>query len=496
MKFNKKIGLAFLLMSILGTTQAEYTAKIFIDGVSMGTGGGNGGGSGSGSNLPPSDPTEQTQGDSNFLVKLSRTTAYQGEPVFLTTQNNSEDCYYAQYTNINATNANIIESCVSWGDSLPFSWEITSNLELGVNTINVYQVPTIGNGDTPIKTETLTINVLTPPEEANSDGNLKYTVSRRSLPVAEDVFINFYDNTYDCVGLKHIESNQLVDWGYCGTQADYMYFSPEWALDQMYQSGTQNFAVIGYQADGNGDPIDGTITEYPFSLDIIPEATPPVITEDTYLENRNPFDTFDGVYLGSSTFGENIIVFGLLNADDISVSDVNGYISGSKSVNGGGEVPLRVNSTVSTTVDLTATATNQNGTTTKDFSYFMNKTTIDEIDIKWCRFQAMDGADCDVYQEGLNGSAAIWDGGSGDDFSFVFRVDNAECVTLSSTNDPNYMTPITRCYYDNNSSMFDVSYPNHDPVGRTQKIYNYQLRATNSDGEDFTENFSFRIYYD
>ncbi len=493
MKIDKKLGIAFLLMSILNFTQAEYTVKVFIEGVSMGTGGG----TGNDSTLPPSDPTEQTQGDSNFLVKLSRTTAYQGEPVYLTVEANSEDCFYAEYSNSISSNIFLTNSCISWGEPLPFSRSINSSLVLGINTITVYQVPTLGNGDTPLRTETLTLNVLTPPEEENSDGNLKYTVSRRSLPVAEDVFINFYENTYDCVGLKHIESGQLIDWGYCGSQDDYISFSPEWALDTMYQSGTQNFALIGYQGDGNGDPIEGTITEYPFALNIIPEATPPVITDDTYLEINTPIDTFDSVFFGPSTFAINRVVFGLINADTIAVSDDNGYIVNvSQNSIGDGQNPFEIQSYVSTTVDLIASATNENGTTTRNFSYFMNRTSIDEIDIKWCRYQAEEGADCDVYEEGSQGSAAIWDGGTGDSFSFTFRSDNAECVTVSSSNDPNYTTPVTRCYYDNPSANFDVSYPNHDPVGRSEIIYNYQIRATNSNGEDFTKNFSFKVYYD
>lgn len=493
MKIHSKLGVAFLLMSIFNFTQAEYTAKIFIEGVSMGTGGGTGGGS----TLPPSNPTEQTQGDSDFLVKLSRTTAYQGEPVSFIVESNSEDCFYVEFNNIYASNGYLMESCMTWGDSLPFSREITSSLSLGVNTITFYQYPTLGDGSPATRTETITLNVLTPPEEANSDGNLKYSVSRRSVPVEEEVFINFYDNTYECVGLKHIESGDLIDWGYCGNQSDYIIFKPEWYLAPIYQSGTQNFALIGYQQDINGEPIAGTITEYPFALNIISEPTPPFITEDTYLENHQPFDTFDAIYLGSSEFAENIIVFGLFNADTISVSDTNGYIIPvSKNVSSDGEIPVAIKSNVSTTVEIAATATNENGSTTEYFDYFMNKNVIDEIDIKWCRYQATNGSDCDVFQTGSDGSAAIWAGGTGGHYSFVFRADNAECVTLSSPNDPDYATPVTRCYYDNNSAMFDVSYPNHDPVGRSDKFYNYQLRATNSNGEDFTKNFSFKIYYD
>ncbi len=488
MKFQKNLIVITALSSILNYSQADYTAKIFVEGVSLN--------SNTGQSLPPSDPTEQVKGDANFLVKLSRTSAYQGEIVNLIVESNSEDCVYIEE---DVTKNIITDFCSSWGTPLPFTANLMNELKQGNNLFNVYQVESLYS--TPIRTETFNINVLIPQDNSNSDNNLKYNVSRTDVPLIdyESFYVNFYDNTYDCVDFKHINSGNIIS-SYCERSNDQFSLTPYSQLDPIYQLGRQDFALVAYDQDGGEQAIPESIKEYPFSVNIITTDTSnlPVITDDTYIEEGYQFYTFDSLYLGASTFSINNIIFGLINTETISVSDIDGYTSGTKNVNSDGETPLKVRSTDSNYFDLIATATNENGSTTKTFNYYLNKTIIDDISIKWCfDYSHEDPNTCDYFpQSGNQGSMAIWNGGTGDSATLTFKADNAECVTISSSNDSNYTTPVTRCYYDDSSSIFYFSYPNHDPVGQTQKVYNYQIRATNSDGEDFTKNFSMRIYYD
>lgn len=466
------------MMSVSCNVSAEYFAKVFIDGFSISNS--NGGSDG--------DDTEQNGGeDGELTFTVSRTTGYNHTPFYFTLTSNSYECftlsneYYGEYTDC--------------GVSTP----LTENLWMDDAPPGVYTFTVTAEDEmygTALKTYSFSITILPINDDEGSDDDLSFGYYKKIITQGENFTLSISSSTFECHRVELLNDGYGTVTSGCGVTypTSMVIYAGE---DFNELTGTLNFVVTGYNLNDDWEEEDNK--SYPFSVTVNPStaAEKPVLNSFG-LEGGEPrfYHTFNSPFYGDSYYYHNNVIINASKTREykLDVPSI-GFTTGWQTTtydDSSNEIPVSIPIPYSDAYDVTVTLRNEEETVSNTRQLHMLPSLIEEPSIKLC---AMDASHCSNY----GNSMAIWAGGEGDYGSLTFSANNTDCITIQSSDDPDYSIPIQRCFgmSGGRNATFNLFFPNHDPVGRTSKNYTYNFTSVNYiTGEEGTRSFTVTIEYD
>jgi hypothetical protein len=480
----KYVALAALMVTSL-TVNADYTAKIFIEEISL-----------KGLTPPPTpgvdgDTTEQTGGESGQLTyTVSRTSGYNHSQFNVEIKSNSYDCF-------SVTPPPAIGSSVEYcGVGYPYNNNLY--IKYAPPGIHTFEVKALNEyGGVAVKSYSFNIEILPIADDKTSDGDLSFGFYKKIINQGEEFSVAINSSTFDCFeiniitnGAGNVESGCSVTYPYSAS----VYLNDYGLLD----AGEVQLEISGYNL---GDELNAK--KYPFYVTVNEEPAGPVVPvlDDFVMQSGQPYvnNSFLSSYFGQSVVVDNYFAFYAgkskeykldipsigYSTDWVTISNYSDDVTEYAVVN-------PVNSHFDTTTDVVFSLRNEAEVVSNTKQFELWSTSIDEVEFQLC---LSNGSGCNMFPAQ---SMAIWAGGSGTSASVTFKGDNVDCMTISSINDPNYITPVRKCYYNGGqdvSALFYLEYPNHDPVNQTPKFYTYNFIAEN-EVQTLNYTYTVEIYYD
>lgn len=483
MKILKNIKLftfAILISSSL-FANADYTAKIFIDGLSMKSE------KVEYPDIIDGDITEQLGGvEGEFTFKISRTSGYNHNSFILTVLSKTNECFKIN----NEFFFGEFPSSYCYRD-LPD--EI--NIDVTDKPAGIYNfvITTHDDSESPtINSYNFTIEVLAIDSDIKSDGDLTFGYFGKVINQGTSFSLNITNSTFGCYKIKLLTNNYGYVDGDCPTSGYPVSRVIELSNDLAEEeyTGVLDFVIEGYNNDPiTWDEIDNKI--YPFSIKVNPKGLKPSFY-NWKVEFNAPaiINSFNSPFFGFSNYSVNNLLILVNNTKEIKVDIIeNNFTTGWTDANGSENVRniiVQENGTYTVKVSI------KNGSeiVTETKSLYLAGNAINNFNFKFCY---SGGYTCPF----VTNSMAIWEGGTGDYASITFSGNNIDCVTIQSNDDPNYNTPIEKCWGTNNNAVFELYFENHDPINKTSKNYTYNFSAYNYEtDEEIVIPYTVNIYYD
>ncbi len=473
------------LMSFTLIASAEYTVKVFIDGLSVN----------SAVNPVPEtdgDPTEQTGGDSEFTFKVSRTTGYNHNSFIFIAESNYHNCF--RIINEATFGPTPYEYC----DIEQYPYEVTLETHDAAPGIYNFQVETMAAYEgVSIKTYNFTIEILAVDPDPKSDSDLTFGYHKKVITQGEQFTVSVNSSTFECYKLNILNDNYGAYDTICRDNGfpSISLVNLEWDFPDFV--GVLQLEIEGYNLDVNGiNEIDNK--KYPFSV-TVNESTADPLLSDFKMEFNQPieYNTFNSPVYGRSKYYQNNLMIFASKTSEVK-ADINslGYTTGWKSINyafGGNEIPLEIEAPADGFYEVTVSARHNGKVVSQNKTLYVAGNQIKDFELDFCSYSAVN---CGDYIDSL----AIRAGNGGTSGSITFMASNTDCISVQSNDDPNYNTAVEKCWGNGGAdvyAVFDMEFPDHDPTNLTPKDYTYNFKAINwGTGEEYTETFTVNIYYD
>lgn len=476
------------LMGFSLIASAEYTVKVFIDGLSVNSAVNPGPG-----NETDGDPTEQTGGDSDFSFSISRTTGYNHNPFIFTAESNNYNCF--RIINDPTFGTTPYEFCDI--EEYPYSYDL--NTQDAAPGIYNFQVETISAYEgVAIKTYNFTIEILAVEPDSKSDGDLTFGYHKKVINQGDTFTVSIMSSTFDCYRLNVLNDDFGTYQTMCKNNTGLPSISlVETGWDFPDFVGVLNLEIEGYNIDVNTEAETGHKI-YPFSV-TVNEFTEDPILSDFKMEFNQPieYNTFNSPVYGISKYYQNNLMIFASKTSEVK-ADINslGYTTGWKSINyafGGNEIPLEIEAPADGFYEVTVSARHNGKVVSQNKTLYVAGNQIKDFELDFCSYSAVN---CGDYIDSL----AIRAGNGGTSGSITFMASNTDCISVQSNDDPNYNTAVKKCWGNGGAdvyAVFDMEFPDHDPTNLTPKDYTYNFKAINwGTGEEYTDTFTVNIYYD
>lgn len=487
-KFKYLLFIIFLLLSM--NANAEYTAKIFIDGLSLS----NSENSGGNSAEEDGDPTDQNGGVVGELTyTVSRTSGYNHNEFILTITSNNYNCF-----SLSNSFTGDVESCDNESNHRETLWFDTA--QPGVYTFILEGKNSAGG--TPEVSYNFNIEILPIDSEDSSDSELSFGYHRKVIDQGGIFSVNINSSTFDCFQINILnegygswESNCFNGVLPYATTIDLSNALPDF-------NGILNLEIVGYNIDQNTWE-ESDHKNYPFSVTVNEGSQMPVISDfDLEFGYPSEYITYTSPIYGDSRGINNYFIFfaGKSREYKLDIPSI-GYTTGWLNIRSYSssisqyDVGDPIIAPFGGNHDVIVTVRNGQNIDTMTKNIYLGATGIGNINFSLCN---SDTSNC--YGQ----SMAISAGGIGDAASITFSADNTDCITIQSNDDPDYNIAQNKCTYTNGVdifvdryAVFFVNYPNHDPIGQSSKVYNYNYSAiSNQSGEVVNGVLPVTIYYD
>lgn len=473
------------LMTFSLISSAEYTVKVFIDGLSVNT-----------TNTPvveDGDPTEQNGGEAGELTfTVSRTSGYNHNSYILTITSNAYNCFsITQETVLGRFPYEYCNETYPYVENLDLSTTLPGIYTFEVQALDEY-------GGAAIKSYTFNLEILEIQYDDASDSELSFGYYRKVIEQGGDFSVNINSSTFNCYEINILTDNWGTLESGCPSAGFHYATTVDLSWDFPDFFGNLELEVVGYNIDETTWEIVDR-KSYPFNVTVNEVEQIPTISSFN-LEFGIPAEyiTFTSEFYGDSKSIGNYIIFfaGKTKEYKLDVPSI-GYSSGWLNISNyspsvteygfGDPIPTSAGGSHNAIFSVRNGSNIETNNRTLNFG----STAISNLNFNLCN---ADTTTC--YGQ----SMAIWAGGSGDVASITFSADNTDCMRIQSDDDPEFNIPQTKCYYNGGSDRFAVfytTYPNHDPIGQTSKVYNYNYRATNEfTGQVINGVFPVTIYYD
>lgn len=480
MKIIKLLTISILITSSL-YVNAEYTAKIFLEGISM---------KNEVSNPPEiikdGDETVKNGGeDGELKFKVSRTSGYNHNKFILTVESNSYNCFKLEYPDIYNYET---EDCYD-SNSYPIDIELeTYDFPVGVSNLKISGTDDY-NG-VKIKSYDFSVELLPIDNDSKSDSDLSFGYYRKVVDQGSSFSYSIKESTFDCYRINVMIPNYgyyEID-GSCSNETE-IYGVVDLYGDLYNLIGEVEFSIEGF----NEDPINYEKDNkfYPFIVTIneVPEL-PEIEGISLHTGSLNYSFGNDYNYFGKSFVTSNHFEFYAGKSKEYKVEvpslgfstgwlNIN-YYSDSVTEYGVGD---SIKSKFGGVTDLTITVRNGVNTASKNESFNLNPTGIKNVQFQMC---SSGGWNCEDYPD----QKMIIESHRTEAYpSLTFRADNTDCMRLQSFDDPEYNTPKTKCYYNGSeerNANFNLMLPNHDPAEGQSKVYTYNYEAIQYKSDEFT----------
>jgi hypothetical protein len=452
----------FLLAGLMGlslSSNADYTVKMFVDGVKL-----------TNATAPvigeDGDLTDQSGGDAGaFTYTVSAKSGYNHSSFILNVTSNESSCY--SITQATIIGSSPVEYC---GGAFPHS----TNLNVSTALPGVYNFvlkALDSSGGAVVKTYNFNIEILEMP--VYGDDRLKYSFHKKIINDGESFSLTILSSSYECFDIINNDTWTNIRTS-CAGSASLPYVTTISSItDMTATNGGLNLQIYGYSPSvspfGNYYRLTVALNDG--------EQTPIIGGVELTMGTPASGTGFSSPFYGTSDRYENWYDYSIAKAHQYKI-DVpsSGYSTGWLDVDYYSTVIKQyyqigiMESITSGSQEVIISGKHGSNIVSMSQNINLAPSVINSVQFNLCN-----PAVSTCYGNGKTITA----GGSGYIGSLTFKANNTDCMSIQSNEDPAYAVAVTKCHNDGMTpnAIFSVNYPNHDAVGKTAKVYNYNYKA-------------------